>query len=81
MMEYEENQFQQDEANNVEMTEVRLSPLQVLLKVEQEGGQLHPPHLHTLSIWSVLCHEKLGFELIETSLVNDIELVVCLGKE
>ena len=52
MMEHEhKNYFEHDNAHNVEATEVRLFPRQVLLKLEQEGGQLFLP----ISIHQVFC--------------------------
>ena len=47
----EENHSQHDEAHNAEATEVKLSPLQVLIKVQQEGGQSLLPHILTPSIF------------------------------
>ena len=64
MMCEEENHFQHHEPHNVEVTELRLSPLQVLLKVDQKRGQLLPPNVYIPSILSVICNEKLGFDLI-----------------
>ena len=54
----EENHSQNGKAQNVEVTEVQLSPLQVLLKIEQEGGQPLPPQLLTHGILSVICWEN-----------------------